>query len=134
MLPSRRRRDTCNAATRGVSCSATETTTWEYASSAATSGSGERMRVSVITRPYYKITYLLIPESLQSPCRARLRRVDRLREQDPVIESHPKGHGPFVTAAGAERGLVGARPLLSGCRHGQADSVGVTPSFVKTLR
>src|ERR1700690_2344466 len=47
MLPSRRRWDTLTAATRGVSCSAIETTTWEYASRAAISGWDERARVSV---------------------------------------------------------------------------------------
>ena len=48
ILPSRRRWETCTAATRGVSCSATETTTWEYASSGVRSGSDERVRVSAI--------------------------------------------------------------------------------------
>ena len=64
ILPSRRRWDTCTAATRGVSCSATETTTWEYASSGVRSGSDERVRVSAIEAPgYYCITGLLIQGS-----------------------------------------------------------------------
>src|SRR5580693_7541578 len=57
-VPSRRRRDTCKAATRGVKDSATETTTWEYASSAATSGVDVPAKVSVTPTSFLQ-TYII---------------------------------------------------------------------------
>src|ERR1700683_5346859 len=73
MLPSRRRWDTWTAATRGVSCSAIETTTWEYASRAAISGWDERARVSVIDASLLQ-DYTLTPTNILIPPPPRRKR------------------------------------------------------------